>query len=347
MEFGNNQPPKKPDETVIDMNEYFKNMPSSKNMFKALLGIIILGIIVFGSRGAFYKVGTDETAIILRLGKFSTLSGPGLHFKIPFGIDRVIFVKTGKVLKEEFGFRTSKAGIRSVYQKKGYDDEALMLSGDLNVIDLEWIVQFQVSDPFKFIFNIKNPLTTIRDLSEATVRGVVGDSHVTDILTTERSALADKVHTNLQRILDRYNIGVRIITVKFQDVNPPEKVKGAFNEVNEAEQQKESLILQAKGQYNKEVPKAKGEAKQVIQESEGYAMERINRALGETSRFLALMKQYKQYPEVTRQRLYLETLDKVLPKLKETYILDQNKGSNSVIPLLPLKDTDSLGIGGK
>lgn len=347
MEFGNNNSGNKDNNDVIDMNEYFKNMPSPQNMLKVVIGIVILIFVFWGSTGSFYKVRAEETGVILRLGKFSGLASPGLHFKIPFGIDRVILVKTGRVLKEEFGFRTNKPGIRTVYKKEGYEDEALMLSGDLNVTDLEWIVQFKVSDPFKFIFNIKKPVTTIRDLSEATVRNVVGDSHVTDILTTERSALAARVQVLLQKSLNDYDIGVRIITVKFQDVNPPEKVKGAFNEVNEAEQQKESLILNAKGQYNKEVPKAKGEAKRLIHEAEGYAMERVNRAQGEVARFLALLSQYKQYPEVTRRRLYLETLEKVLPHLKETYILDQKKTGSSVIPFLPLRDSGQIELGGK
>ncbi len=213
-----------------------------------------------------------------------------------------------------------------------------MLTGDLNVSDLEWIVQYKIQEPFKYLFKIHDPRTTIRDVSEAVTRKVVGDSNVTAVLTTERALLANKIHQEMQRILDSYDIGIRIVTVKFQDVNPPESVKAAFNGVNEAEQQKESLIQQAREQYNREVPRAKGEAKRMIQEAEGYALERVNRAEGDAKRFLAILEEYQSFPEVTRKRLYLETMEKVLPKVKEIFVIDSNKEqANQVLPLLPLQ----------
>lgn len=231
---------------------------------------------------------------MLRFGKFSTYSDPGLHFKIPFGVDQIYLVPTGRVLKEEFGFRTVQAGVRSTYTKRGLEEEALTLTGDLNVSDVEWIVQYQISDPFKFIFRIKDPVGTIRDICEAMVRKVVGNNNVSEVLTTERAELATKVEQDLQTILNDYDIGVRIVTVKFQDVTPPDPVKTAYNEVNEAEQQKESLIFKAREQYNREVPRAGGEAKQTIKEAEGYAAERINKALGESNRFLAILAEYQK-----------------------------------------------------
>ncbi len=342
MEFGNNNPNKNVEDAVVN-NVRQLNLPEGENLVKAIVGIVIILIIVGGSLGSFYKVGTEETAVILRFGKFYGLAQPGLHFKFPFGVDRVVLVKTGRVLKEEFGFRTKSAGVRTSYNKDGFDDESLVLTGDLNVSDLEWIVQFQISDPAKYLFNVNDPVTTIRDISEAVVRTIIGDSNVTDVLTTERSTLAVKIQKELQKTLDSYELGVRIVTVKFQDVNPPEKVKAAFNGVNEAEQQKESMILQAREQYNKMVPKAKGEAKRTLQEAEGYALERVNNSKGEVQKFLAILTEYKRSPEVTRRRLYLETLENVLPRLRETYILDPDGKSSSVLPILPLQDNQNSG----
>jgi len=239
------------------------------------------------------------------------------------------------VLKEEYGFRTTQPGVRTTYTKQGLEEEALTLTGDLNVSDVEWIVQFQIADPFKFVFRISRPVETIRDIAEAMVRKAVGNSNVGKVLTTERAELAGKIEADLQHILNDYDIGVRIVTVKFQDVTPPDPVKAAFNEVNEAEQQKESLIFQAREQFNREVPKARGEAKQAIQEAEGYATERVNKAKGEAGRFESILAEYRKAPEVTRQRMYLETLEEVLPRLEEVYVMDQ-KG-NGILPFLPLR----------
>ncbi|MCK4536878.1 MAG: FtsH protease activity modulator HflK [Desulfuromonadales bacterium] len=309
--------------------------------FKGILVAIIVLLVVIGGYSSLYKVDTEETGVVLRFGKFSSFARPGLNYKLPLGIDRVYLVKTGRVLKEEFGFRTVQPDVRTTYSKKGLDEESLTLTGDLNVSDLEWIVQFQVADPFKFIFSIKNPVGTIRDIAEAVVRKVVGNSNVTDVLTTERAVLAGMIQQDLQKILNEYDIGCRIVTVKFQDVNPPEQVKGAFNEVNESEQQKEILIFQAREEFNKEVPKARGEAKRTLQKAEGYAIERINRAQGETGRFLALLKEYRKAPDVTRRRIYLETLEDVLPRLKEVYIMDEKGGG--LLPLLPMRREQTGG----
>lgn len=308
---------------------------------KSIFGIIIVLFVVLGIYSGFYKVDTEETGVLLRLGKFSGYSEPGLHFKLPFGIEQVFLVKTGRVLKEEFGFRTVQPGVRTSYAKRGMEEESLTLTGDLNVSDVEWIVQYQIADPYKFLFRINNPVGTVRDIAEAVTRKVIGNSNVTDVLTTERALLASKIGTELQQVLNSYDIGVRIVTVKFQDVTPPDPVKEAYNEVNEAEQQRESLIFQAREQYNREVPRARGEAKKTIQEAEGYAIERINKAQGETSRFTALLAEYSKAPIVTRKRIYLETLEEVLPKLEETFIMDQKTGG--ALPLLPLR---SLTDGG-
>ncbi len=318
---------------VIEIRDKLKkNFNPQKGVLPVLILVILLAL---GAYSSFYEVDTEETGVVLRFGKFSSFAEPGLHFKIPFGIEQVYLVPTGRVLKEEFGFRTVRPGVRTTYTKRGLEEESLTLTGDLNVSDVEWIVQFQVSDPFKYIFNIKDPVGTIRDIAEAMVRKAIGNANVTEVLTTERAALASDIQQNLQNTLNDYDIGVRIVTVKFQDVNPPDAVKEAFNEVNESEQQKESLIFQAREQFNREVPRARGEAKRALQEAEGYAVERINKARGETNRFVALLTEYRKAPEVTRRRIYLETLEEVLPRLEETYIMDGE--SVGALPLLPLR----------
>ncbi len=337
MEFGNNNGGKDVVDAVITAAGRHIKLPDQGTVFKQSGKIILFLVMIAGIMGSFYTVGTEEKGVVLRLGRFSGITSPGLQFKLPFGIDKVILVATERVMKEEFGFRTTGFSGRSTYNKKGFSNESLVLTGDLNVSDLEWIVQYKIEDPFKYVFNINDPVGTIRDISEAMTRKFVGDANVTDVLTTERAMLATMIQNEIQKVLNSYEIGIRIVTYKFQDVNPPESVKAAFNGVNEAEQQKESLILQARELYNQQVPRARGEGKQMIQEAEGYALERINRAQGEALRFVAVLDEYKKFPEVTRRRLYLETLEKVLPKMRDVIIVDDQAGKGSVLPLLPLQ----------
>ena len=320
---------------VIEIRDYLKNKFNPQKGVVPILVIVVL--IVIGAYTSMYEVDTEETGVVLRFGKFSSFADPGLHFKLPLGIDRVYLVPTGRVLKEEFGFRTVTPDVRSTFTKRGLEEESLTLTGDLNVSDVEWIVQFQVADPFKFMFRINDPVGTIRDIAEAMVRKVIGNANVTEVLTTERALLANEIQEDLQSTLNEYDIGVRIVTVKFQDVTPPDPVKAAYNEVNESEQQRESLIFQAREQFNREVPRARGEAKKVLQEAEGYAVERVNKARGETNRFLALLTEYRKAPSVTRSRIYLETLEEVLPRLEEIYVMDDKTGG--LLPLLPLRKT--------
>ena len=325
---------------VIEIRDQLKKKFNSQ---KSLLpAIIIVILLIFGGYSSFYEVDTEETGVVLRFGEFAGFADPGLNFKIPFGVERVYLVPTGRVLKEEFGYRTVTPGVRTTFSKRGLEEESLTLTGDLNVSDVEWIVQFQVIDPFKYIFRIQDPVGTIRDICEAMVRKAIGNANVTQVLTTARAALAGEIQQNLQATLNQYDIGVRIVTVKFQDVTPPDPVKNAFNEVNEAEQQKESLIFQAREQFNREVPRARGEAKRALQEAQGYAVERINKARGETNRFLALLTEYKKAPTVTRRRIHLETMEEILPRLEETYIMDTDHGG--LLPLLPLRKTLEGGI---
>jgi len=295
---------------------------------------IVVLLILLSLKGLIYSIGPDEVGVIQRFGKFIGLSSPGLHAKIPFGIDMVTPIKVEKVFKEEFGFKTIEPGARTRYSSGNYQDESLMLTGDLNILDVRWIVQFKIKDPVKLLFATRHPEDNIHDISEVVMRRFVGDYSVDEVLTNKREEIDDLAQQEIQRILDNYNVGVHIVTVKLLDVNPPEAVKSAFNEVNEAKQEKEKMINQAWEAYNKVIPKAKGTAEKTIRESEGYATDKINRAKGESARFLATLEEYKKAPDITKKRLYLETLTQVLPNAKEKYIIDSQQ--RSILPLLDI-----------
>jgi membrane protease subunit HflK len=296
---------------------------------------IIIGILVLiGLKGILYSIGPDEIGVIQRFGKYTRLSPPGLHIKMPFGIEKATPVKVKRVFKEEFGVRTLRPGVRTQYSSRQYLEESLMLTGDLNILDVRWIVQFKVKDPVRLLFSIRGPVENIRDVSETVMRRFVGDYRVDEVLTTKREEIDHLVQQEMQRILDIYQSGVQVVTVKLLDVNPPEKVKPAFNEVNEAKQEREKMINQAWEAYNKAIPKARGEAEKTIREAEGYSLDKINRAKGESERFLALLNEYKKAPEITKERLYLDTLLEVLPRAREKYIIDPRQ--SSILPLLQI-----------
>jgi membrane protease subunit HflK len=313
-------------------------LANSKKIIPVIIVVVIVFVVLIGLSSSYYTVEPEEKAVVLRLGKVIAIESSGLHFMLPFGIDKTYKIKTERIFKEEFGFKTSNSSSgRTTYDNSNRLDESLILTGDLNVSEIEWIVQYKVDDPVKFLFKIKDPVGTIRDISEAATRKIIGNANVTDVLTTERASLANAIQSEMQKSLKKYDIGVRIETYKFQDVNPPSKVKTAFNAVNEAEQQKESMIQNAKEQYNNQVPKARGEAKSTLQKAEGYAMERVNIAQGDANRFIALLNEYKKYPEVTRTRMYLETMERIYPKMKEIIIVDSDSSKTGVTPLLPLQ----------
>ena len=301
--------------------------------FFILGGIVLFAItLIFSS---VYSVNPDEVGVIRRFGKYTATTKPGLHWKLPFNIDKLNKVKVTYVYKEEFGFRTVQAGVSTRYAKNNFLQESSMLTGDLNVIIVEWIVQYKVKDPTKLLFKIRNPRKTIRDLSESVMRQIVGDYSVSEVLTTRRLEINQAVQDRLQEILDTYESGIDVLTVKLQDVNPPDQVKRSFNEVNEAKQEKEKMINQAWEAYNKVIPRARGEAEKTIRESEGYALSRVNTAQGEANRFTATWKAYKQAKDVTRRRLYLETLTDILPRAGKIYIFDPRE--RGILPLLQLE----------
>ena len=300
-----------------------------KNALAILVGLV-LAVAIFSS---IYQVDPDERGVVLRFGAYSTETGPGLHFLVPF-VETVIKVPVQRQLKQEFGFRTSEADVRTRYIDQGFEDESLMLTGDLNVAVVEWIVQYRIKDPRAFLFNVRSPESSFRDMTEAAMRQVVGDHSVDEVITTGRASIADQAKEILQQLSDTYEIGIDVQQVVLQDVNPPDAVKPSFNEVNQAIQEREQLINEARTEFNQAIPKAEGEALQLIQEAEGYATARVNRAEGEATRFEAIYEEYRKAPRVTRTRMYLEMLSEVLPRVGKKFIVD-DKGT-SVLPLLNL-----------
>ena len=298
--------------------------------FLALVLIVFLAVTLAG--GSFYTIKPGERGVILRLGAYSETTNPGLNFKLPL-IDEVVKVDIETVRKEEFGFRTLTPGTRTQYAKSGFDAESLMLTGDKNVIDVEWIVQYKVRDPFNFIFKVHNVEQAVRDVTETAIRRTVGNMDF-DYVLGNREILAAKTAQEVQEALNGYEAGVDIVTVQLQDVNPPETVKPAFNEVNEAEQDMKRLVNEAEEAYNRVIPKARGDAKKMLEEAHGYAVERVNAAKGDTARFVAVLKEYKAAKDVTRRRLYLETLQEILPAVPEVYVID--KGQRSILPFLDI-----------
>ncbi len=302
--------------------------------------IIVLALIVVLT--SFYTIDPEETGLVLRFGKYVRSTNPGLHFKVPFGIERVLKVPIQRQLKEEFGFRTVRAGVRSQYATKPYAEESNMLTGDLNAAVVEWVVQFRIVEPYKYLFQVRNVDDTFRDMSEAVMREIVGDRTVNEVLTVGRADVALQVTTKLQELCDQYDTGIKVEQVVLQDVNPPDPVKPSFNEVNEAQQEKEKLINQAQSEYNKVIPRAKGEAEQTIQKAEGYALDRVNRASGDATRFNALYEAYRAAPEVTRRRIYLETMGQVLPQVESKIVVD-----GSLEGVLPLLNLNQAAKGGE
>lgn len=293
------------------------------NKPSGLLWIIGIFIFLVGLYTSFYTIQPDEEGVVLRFGRYHATTSPGLHLKLPFGIDQTTKVKTKLILQEEFGFRThSTSGKRTSYDDKGYDDESLMLTGDLNVADVEWITQFQIAEPQKYLFNVSDPTQNIRDISEAVMRRVVGDRLVNDVLTVGRTEIASEAKELTQAILDSYDMGIRVVSIKLQDVNPPEPVKPSFNKVNEAKQEQEQAINQAEKYYNKIIPEARGKAEQKIAEAEGFAAAILNRAKGDSERFESMLIAYKKAPQITKDRMYIETLERLLDRLDTITLVD-------------------------
>jgi membrane protease subunit HflK len=297
-------------------------------------GLIVFGVLLFAWTG-FYTVPAESEAVVLRLGRFSHVVPSGLHFKLPLGIDTTRIVPVKRQLKQEFGFGTAGATAPSqASPETEWNEEKAMVTGDLNAALVEWVIQYRIERPDRYLFNVRSPDSTLRDASESVMREVVGDRTVDEVITIGRQEVEDEALQKLRALTASYDMGIKVDQVQLKNVNPPEKVQASFNEVNQAQQEKERAINVANGEYNKEIPRARGRADQTIRAAEGYAQQRVNQAEGEVAAFNALLAEYSKAPEVTRRRLYLETMSEVLPKVKNKVIVSEDvKG---LLPLLNL-----------
>ena len=326
------------------MNEFEvpKQVKVPKFLAKGGRSLILIVAVLIVISTSFYTIGPEEQGLVMRFGKVVRTAEPGLHLKLPLGIETQRKVPVQRQLKEEFGFRTTRAGVQTQYAAKGrYQGESLMLTGDLNTAVVEWVVQYRVDDPYLYLFRVRNVTSTFRGMTEAVMREVVGDRTVNEVLTIGRQEVATEVHLELQNMCDQYETGIKVDQVVLQDVNPPDPVKPSFNAVNEAQQEREKLINMAQSEYNKVIPRAKGEALQTIQQARGYALDRLNRARGDSARFVAVFDAYAKAPEVTRKRLYLEMMQEVLPKVSDKVIIDSDL--KNVLPLLNLNSAGQSG----
>ena len=299
-----------------------------------LLGIALIVIATFIVLWtSIYTVPAESEGVVLRFGKFLKTVNPGLHFKIPLGVDEVTVLPTRRQLKLEFGFYTS--GYTNPDQPTLQQvEEKSMVTGDLNAALVEWVVQYRISDPKEYLFDVRNPGQTLRDLSEAAMREVIGDRTVDEVITIGRQDIEISALTRMQELAKRYHLGVRVDQVQLKNVNPPREVQASFNEVNRAQQDRENAINIANGDYNQAVPRARGQADQTIRGAEGYRFKRVNEAEGNVASFNAILAEYIKAPEITRTRLYLETMGDVLPSMGPKIIIDDSM--KQLLPILPL-----------
>jgi len=320
-----------PPPQVDDILGKFKDL---KGRFGSAWVIVIALVVLMLGYSMIYTVAVDEVGIVQRFGKYVRTTSSGLNFKLPAGIENVTKVKVRYVYKEEFGFRTITAGVKTQYASDAaYLEEALMLTGDLNVAVVPWIVQYRINDPYKYLFKVRDVKGTLRDLSEAAMRLVVGDRSINEVIS-KRDDIAVQAKELLQKELDNADTGIYVTTIEMKKTNVPETVQPSFNEVNQAVQEKEKVIYEAREAYNKLIPQAKGDAEKTIKEAEGYALDRVNRAKGDSSRFMSLYNEYSKAKDVTRRRLYLEAMRDLFPKMGNKVIVDSNQ--KNIVPLLNL-----------
>lgn len=298
----------------------------------------VIGIIIIGYSTVF-TVKANEEAAILRFGKYTETVGPGLHFKLPFGIDRVYAGEVKRIYNEEFGYRTLRSGRESMidYNFRGASEVSLMLTGDRNCAEVHWVVRYKINNLKEFLFNVRDVQSTIRDVSENVMRKTIGDMSIDEVLTIGRRKIEEIAEIEMETILDSYGCGIDVQVVNLKGVNPPGQVKDAFDAVNKAVQLKDQITNEAEGRKNKVIPAAMGKKEQTIREAEGYKIKRINEATGDTKAFLAVWSEYEKAKDVTRRRLYLETMAKVIPKCEEIYIID--KDQKGILPILNLGES--------
>ena len=315
---------------TIDISDFRPGKPPTKIVLTGAL--LLIGALVLFS--AVFTVQPEEVGIVLRFGKYIRTAEPGLNFKLPAPMEQVLKVPVQRQLKQEFGFQTVEAGVKTRYSDRKFDSESLMLTGDLNVVVVEWIAQYRVADPYKYLFKVRNVTKTFRDMNEAVMRAVVGDRSVDEVITIGRLEIENQVKVELQELCNQYETGIQVEQIVLRSVDPPDTVKPSFNEVNQAEQERERAINEARGEYNRVIPKARGEADQVIEQAEGYAIDRVNRAKGDAALFDDVYAAYRRAPEVTRRRIFLETMETVYPAMQRKILLDN--GLQGVLPLLQL-----------
>jgi membrane protease subunit HflK len=309
---------------------------------KMILLVLIVIAAVSVVMSSFFVVDQTEEAVVLRFGQFSRMAEPGLNFKMPFNIEKNYNVPTQVVQNMTFGFRTARPGIQTIYSDQDFPQESIMLTGDLNIADVEWIIQYRIVDAKSYLFNIENHIKTIRDISQSAINMLVGDRAILDVLGPERTAIEVQGQDLMNEIFQSYKFGIRVTTVKLQNVVPPKgTVQDAFEDVNKAIQDMNRLINEGKEAYNKEIPKAKGEADQLIQIAKGYAAERVNRSRGDVARFESVLTEYRRDRNTTRTRLYYEMIEDVFKNEKGVDLIDK-----SLKNFIPLKNLDSGAQGG-
>jgi len=316
-------------------NVFEANFNDHRIQFRVIMMGAIAALILVALFTMFYTVQAESQGVVLRFGKYIKTVDPGLRVKMPFGIDSVEIVPVRRQLKQEFGFGTAGAtNPRQYSSSRSWENEKNMVTGDLNAATVEWIVQYRINDPRQYLFQVRDPGDTLRAVSESVMREVVGDRTVDEVITVGRQEIEVFVLQRLQELVNKYEMGLSIDQVQLKDVNPPDPVRASFNEVNQAQQERVQLVNEANREYNKVVPLARGTADQKIKAAEGYALKRINEAEGDATRFNAMFLEYAKAPEVTRMRMYLETMKSVVPKMGKKIIMDAN--ANQVLPLLQL-----------
>lgn len=316
---------------------FMSHLPGSRR--KTMVVFAALALITIGTWTAYYTVPSDSVAVVQRFGKYLGVVSPGLHFKLPLGIDSATIVPVKRQLKQEFGFTTPGATDPNQSPRpRDTRKETQMVTGDLNAALVEWVVQYRISNPSKFLFEVRNPSATLRHVSESVMREVVGDRTVDEVITIGRQEIESEALTKMQALSTKYEMGLSIDQVQLKNINPPQPVQESFNEVNQAQQEKEKLINEARRDYNRVIPLAEGEKDQRIREADGYRLKRINEAEGDVVRFSALLAEYSKAPEVTRRRIYVETLQEVLPGIRSKIIIDEQ--TRAILPLLNLNPGD-------
>ncbi|MDH7483011.1 MAG: FtsH protease activity modulator HflK [Spirochaetales bacterium] len=303
------------------------------------IALAIVAAIVFLST-SFIIVDQTERAVITTFGRYSKTLGPGLHYKLPFGIQKAYLVKTQVIQTETFGFRTLKAGVVTQYSEKKYPEESTMLTGDLNIVDVEWIIQYRITDPQAWLFNVSDRQKTIRDTSQAVLNMLIGDRAILGVIGRDRLAIQEAAVDLMNRLFRDYGLGIEVTQVQLQNIVPPEGVQAAFEDVNKAIQDMNRLINEGKEAYNAEIPKVKGQADQLLEIAQGYATERVNIARGDVARFNAVLDEYRKAPEITRKRLYYEMMEAIFKDQKNVDLVDKNLKN-----LIPIKNLDAALTG--